>query len=229
MHLEAYVNATLPPKYTIWGLELKDLCLGHYLLMRKYGSNYANDEITNVDIIDLLIGLIICSKTYEQGIDFFNQEPIPFFSFRNFKSFLSYVSFVKMGKCKYIPKINGTAYGVSKRNGGAFYEISKYGRFVVTLSNNNKINLPQSFSLFSKYLEDGRKMPFYWTTRDDEKASGSHWSLSLFNVLVGKLGYSSSDALNIPLSKAFYEYAKYAESEGAIELFENEEEEMVKE
>lgn len=230
MKLDAYVTAALPPKYTIWGLDLKDICLGHYFLMKRFGSNYASDEEAQVDIIDLLIGIIVCSKTFEEGIAFFNQAPIPFFSWRNIKSLFSYFSFVKIKKDGFSLIRNRSAWGISRKHGGAYYEINKYGRFVCKLANKNKINIMTSFRTFQRYLEDGRKMPLYWENHSDPNGNGrakSHWSINVYNVLVSKLNYTPSDAYNLPLSKAFYEYAKYAESEGSIELFSDDEEELL--
>lgn len=71
MKFEQYANATVNPvKYNILGLTLLPLSLGHFLNMRAYGCEYASDTTTEVDVVDLIIGVLICSMTYEQFREF---------------------------------------------------------------------------------------------------------------------------------------------------------------
>ncbi len=75
MKFGEYATATVTPvKYNILGLTLKPLCLGHYLNMRAYGCEYASDTDTEVGIIDLIIGVLVCSMTYEQFKDFVDSD-----------------------------------------------------------------------------------------------------------------------------------------------------------
>lgn len=98
-----------------------------------------------------------------------------------------------------------------------------------------RINKEQNFNLFSKmgmfqkYLEEGTQMPLYWEgDNKSEKESGAHWSQTLFTTAVSELGYTRTQALNVPLVQLFNDFFKYAESNGAIELMREEEEELVK-
>lgn len=186
MKFEAYANSCVPTKWTILGLTLKPLSLGHYILMRRLGCRYSADEDTSVDISDLIIGVLICSMSYEEFISFMDDE-----------------DFEK--------------------------EIRKWGKtFTKQVKKDKTFNLYDKFKLFKDYIIDGTQMPLYWEGENVGKASGSHWSLNVHNVLVGELGFTNSEALNMPLTQAFAHYFRYLETQGTVEIMRNNEEELIK-
>lgn len=91
-------------------------------------------------------------------------------------------------------------------------------------------NLFDKMKLFEIYLKEGTKMPLYWEGEHvSDKKSGAHWSQTLFTTAVSELGYSRSEALNVPLVQLFNDFYKFAESNGAVELMRPDEEDAIKE
>lgn len=69
--LDNYVRAAIPDPYTILGVRLKPFCLGHYFLMQRFDCAFATDaKETEGGILDLLLGVAICSRSYEEFLDF---------------------------------------------------------------------------------------------------------------------------------------------------------------
>jgi hypothetical protein len=76
-----------------------------------------------------------------------------------------------------------------------------------------------SVSLFRQYLKDATQVPLFWIEDENgPKESGGHWVQGVLNVLTGELGYSQSEALNLPLAKAFADCLKASERKGGIRL-----------
>ena len=86
----------------------------------------------------------------------------------------------------------------------------------------NSINVLEHIDQFRLYMRDSIMIPKVWNNKDSEAEtrSGSHWSQNIYTVLVSKLGYSQTEALNIPLSQAFYDFYKYLENEGVVTFME---------
>ena len=76
--------------------------------------------------------------------------------------------------------------------------------------------------MFKTYIEQQSVVPKYWEEQAG-KPSGAHWAQCLEVTLRSKLGWTQHDIDTQPLSKAFADYFKYAESEGAIKLMTPEE------
>lgn len=210
MKFTDYAIACYPDEVNILGLQLKPFCLGHYILMRRFGCNYAAEGESQLDFGDFLLGLVICSMTYEENIQFFNQKYIPFFSWENFKSY-------------------GLGWYISKTMGRAFWEVYCWGRKVKRMSKRDKtFNVYSKIQQFNKYITDGQRMPMYFELNKNNARSNSHWSTSLKITMMGELGYTESQVLNTPLVQLFAEYCRYAESQGAIELMSDYEEELAK-
>ena len=72
---DQYVKSAIPDRYTIFGVTLRPLSLGHILLMKRHGCAFAEDkEKTGVTIMDLLIGVAICCRKYQEFIDWYNDD-----------------------------------------------------------------------------------------------------------------------------------------------------------
>jgi hypothetical protein len=54
---------------------MRPLSLGHLLLMKRHGCAFAEEaKSTNVNIMDLLIGVAICCRKYQEFIDWYNND-----------------------------------------------------------------------------------------------------------------------------------------------------------
>lgn len=76
--------------------------------------------------------------------------------------------------------------------------------------------------LFKDYLDAHNIVPPYWE-ENEGTASGAHWSQCVEVTLRSKVGWSKEEIDSEPLSKAFADYFKYAESEGMIRLMTSQE------
>ena len=67
-----YVDAVLPKKFRICGLELKPFSLGHYLLLEKSGNPFINPTAEETSLSDsiyyLFHALLVCALTFENNI-----------------------------------------------------------------------------------------------------------------------------------------------------------------
>src|SRR6266568_5169620 len=96
---------------------------------------------------------------------------------------------------------------------------------MVTLVNSNKdYSFLEDVYRFQEYMQDSIVVPYFWDLMSgdiDAEKSGAHWTQSVLFILTSKLGYSVTEALNIPLARAIAEHFKYLESEGAITLMQD--------
>lgn len=75
----AYPNAALPQPVQILGLKLKPLSLGHVILMKRHDVAFVAESDAIAGIEDLLMGVLICSMTFdewqkfEESDGFFNE------------------------------------------------------------------------------------------------------------------------------------------------------------
>jgi hypothetical protein len=208
MRFETYAETCIPNRHTVLGLELKDLALGHYLLMRRYDCAYASDTETNVNLTDLILGVLICSMTFEEANEFFNLPPIKFWSVENLKTF-------------------GRAWYLSRSLGTTGYEIRCWSdKYIKQVKRQKYYNILSEAKAFQRYLDEGNQMPIYFPVKESDKPSPAHWSIGLHNFLLTK--YTKSEAMNLSLRRAFMEYCKWAEEQGSIELAQPYEEDMAK-
>jgi len=185
--LTNYTKAMLPEHYTILGVRLKEYSLGHYFLMARFDCGFIDDdENRKGDFTDLLLALAICSRTYEEFIEFIKDE----------KEFNAWTS--------------------------------NWGNEVKKALQKKQINMVAKLLMFKNYMKSGIPKDGdirYWKSEESEdaKQSGAHWSQVIYTTAVSKLGYTSSEALNLPLSRLMWDYFKYIESEGAVELWRDDE------
>ncbi len=78
-------------------------------------------------------------------------------------------------------------------------------------------DLNEKCRLFNDYIVKGSEQPVFFY-ESEGKPSGAHWAEMIKLVLTGELGYTSSEALNLPLSQAFHEFFKNAENKGIVSL-----------
>lgn len=105
----------------------------------------------------------------------------------------------------------------------------KWGKWIVKeIKRNKQYNVIDQSHLFKEYMKTGIVIPKYWEQNTDNSIkSGAHWTQSIFNVLVGHLGYTQSEALNVSVAKAFNDYYKYLETMGVVNLMRDDELELI--
>jgi len=194
----SYFNAALPEPYRILGLALKPLSLGRYRLLKRFECAFVSDGEARAGISDLLLGLVICSMSVDDFL-------------------------------------------ASLDNGTLEKEIRNWGRKVCRwplLSllpfigkhwrKKHVFDFREKCALFQRYLLDGSEMPKYWDQSEGGKESGAHWSQSVEVVLRGELGWSAEEINEAPLTKAFADYFRWAESNGLVQLMTPQEVELIK-
>jgi hypothetical protein len=187
--LDSYVKSLIPEPYIILGIELKPLCLGHIFLMKRFECGFASEDPNYTGgIDDLLLGLSICSRTYEEFIEFI----------RDIDKFQEW----------------SREWGLAIKK-----QIKKEKPF----------DLFSRFQLFKDYLKAGIIIPKYWENEnsDDDRETGTHWTQTVLHVLMSDIGYSQSEALNIPVSRALHEYFRYLEKNGAVTLMTDDDLEII--
>jgi len=70
--MAAYVQAAIPEPYRVLGKRLKPFCLGHQLLLERFGCSFASGGPHG--FADLILGVFICSQTYEQALESLNSR-----------------------------------------------------------------------------------------------------------------------------------------------------------
>lgn len=188
--LDSYVRASVPDVYRVLGLQLKPFCLGHLFLMHRFDCAFASEEGTDAGISDFLLGLAICSRSYEEFIEFIRDE----------KAFEAWTS--SWGK-----------------------QVSK------AIRRDKRFDVIEKMGLFQNYMKDSIRIPKYFEgdNSSETQVSGAHWTQSVLLVLTSELGFTQSEALNMPLSKALADYFKWAEKNGLVTLMSDDELEIVEE
>ncbi len=79
-------------------------------------------------------------------------------------------------------------------------------------------DLKSKAALFQKYLTANSTSPKYWIIREGKEESGGHWAHNVLVTLTGELGFTRSEALNMPLREALMHFYKHAESLGIVRL-----------
>ena len=205
-----YIHAVVPDTYNILGVTLKPYCIGHYLLMMKYNCSVVNYDVNSVhdvasDISDILLALSICSRTYEEFIDYVN-------GYHYERSFFGFGGYTKVYDPSYFTRYN-----------------AKWGKALKKACKNKDFNLLQHIEVFKRYMDDGCAEPsFAYDDNDNGDISGSHWTQNILNVLTSECGYTHSEAINLPLTLAFADFYKFIEKNGGGRLISDKEKEIIK-
>lgn len=77
-------------------------------------------------------------------------------------------------------------------------------------------DIQEKVSLFQRYLEEGSRKPIV-VFENNSTESGAHWAQCVKLALV-ELGYTASQALNLPLGEAFADFYKRAENAGVLRI-----------
>lgn len=195
----SYASISIPEPFTILGLRLKPFCLGHYILLSKYGCSFVNEgEEVEVGMPDLILGLSICSMTYEQGLKY--TKGLEFIQEKN-KGFI----FSREGR---------------KEAKAAIHFTKQWGKQVTkAIKKQDGFNQYAELKAFARYIKEGSKQPnYFFDDEDDGRPRGGHWTQNMLLTLKSELGYSNSEAMNLPLSQVFYDYIKHCENNGTITM-----------
>lgn len=168
MPAAAYSLAAIPEPFQILGLRLKPFCLGHYFLMARFNVAFVSDETVEATIDDLVLGVLICSMTYEQFVSFLESD--------NFQG-----------------------------------EVTEWGR-----KTGVDFDLAAKVGLFNEYMARAFKQPMV-IFEGQPSESGAHWS-QVIKVSLLSMGYSHSEAMNLPLSQAFNDFYRQAENNGLVTI-----------
>lgn len=73
--LNNYVRAILPDPYRILGVKLRPYSLGSYFLMQRFDVAFVSEDSNKEGgVPDLLLAIAICSRTFEEFLEFINDE-----------------------------------------------------------------------------------------------------------------------------------------------------------
>lgn len=70
-----YIRSAAPDTWTILGLELRPLCLGHLILLERIENEFVKSD-GNPGFDDLVSGVWICACTYEEGLWWLNHPTL---------------------------------------------------------------------------------------------------------------------------------------------------------
>lgn len=91
------------------------------------------------------------------------------------------------------------------------HQVKKWGKRI------GVYRFAEKSAMFTAYLQASLREPDYICTQPTDGAEGD-WTHNLKTTLVTRLGYTDTEALDMPLTKALSEYYKLAESEGILRL-----------
>jgi len=74
---ESYYEAALPEPFTILGLRLRPLSMGHLIILNRIGSPFVCDTEKLTGLGDLAVACLICSKTYQEGAALLSDTDLP--------------------------------------------------------------------------------------------------------------------------------------------------------
>lgn len=188
-----YISAVIPEPVTILGLRLRPFCIGHYQILSRFDCSYVSEKETVASREDLIFAVLVCSMSPADFIEWAARDEKP----TGWQRLL--------------------AWCLRKQPKGRLEKaIADWGRKI------GVFDFAEKSAMFQKYLADNSKMPRFWE-EEGGKASGAHWSQSVMLCLTSKLGYTHKEAEELPLSQAFHDFLKHAESEGSVRLMTEEE------
>jgi hypothetical protein len=108
--------------------------------------------------------------------------------------------------------------------------IKKWGKFVNKEVKGNVNYLTEKNKQFIDYINDGIRIPKYWMAQNNESPRKSNRLIEhMITTLQGKLGYTRNEVLNCSLNQALYDYFLYLETNGVLELMNDEELDLLEE
>jgi hypothetical protein len=205
-NLLTYSQACVPEPTTVFGVTLRPFCLGAYLLLRRFNNCFGSDEPraglglegeTPADAVikDLIPAVCICSMTYEEFLRALHEN------------------------IKTIKVLDEKGTLVTHEIPFDRY-MADWGRYIKKGIRAGAIDSIDAYANFKKHIQDSFKVPQFWdeAKQSTGAGSGSNWAETLKYLLVSELGYTESQALNMPLAKAFADNIKFLEARGLVRL-----------
>ena len=199
-----YSSASFPEPFQILGLKLKPLSLGRYRLLRHFEVAFVADHAATAGLIDLLIGVLICSMTCKEFIEF------------------SASTEFRPAIAAWSRRINRLPFLVRWPWLYLIWERSRFGkRWRARYS----FDVFEKIALFQKFITDAAHIPPH--TEENRAGAGggnsSHWSRTIEIALRKELHWSDEEIAETSLNKAMEDYFQLAEMHGAIRLLTPEE------
>jgi hypothetical protein len=217
--LDNYVQAAIQEPFNVLGLELRPLSLGHVFLMRRFDCPFASDDPNQMGgCPDLCLATLICSRTYEGFLEFINNRELQLNHFWElpeviYNKILDTIAKVRKWHLPFflinwfIPMPTYTARW-----------LHKWDKTISKAFKKKKLDAIEQFQRFNEYRQTDIYIPYYTILVQGGSTSGAHWSMNIYQFMTKELGYSKSEALNMPLAQAIVEYYKGLETVGTIQL-----------
>ena len=195
--LNGYLEALLPKTITVLGFSLKPFSLGHLnLIQRLQCATFINGfQKTPESIVkytnDFLTTVLVCAMTFEEAKDAFENDTI-----------------ILQEKIR-----NKDGTFTERFNKASFTDYAaKWNKALIKACKKKDVNILQEMERLKQYIKSAFAGPDSYPIESDHSAgykSGAPWEQSLREFLITK--YSESEAMNLPLALAFWEWAKEAE------------------
>jgi len=203
----ALFNECLPDAFIVLGRQLKPFCLGHYLLLKKFGCAFVQDIEQASTIKDLVLAVWVCSQDYAAAIRKIEADkPIGW-------------------REKLILLILAAARKIRLRDAVGLCKLTQIGYECLLWGlaiGPEKLN--DEAKQFIEYLDYHTATPSYWIKEESMKrSSGAHWAHALQHTLMTEMNYTEAEVLRMPLQIALLHYYRIAEANGLLELMTPEE------
>lgn len=73
----SFFESVVPKPYRVLGQTLRPLSIGHTILLKYFGSNFALDAEKPPGYSDLILSVFICSRTFEQSLVHLQSRLLP--------------------------------------------------------------------------------------------------------------------------------------------------------
>lgn len=202
--LNAYLTALLPDPTRVLAHSLKPFSLGHLNLIERTGcASFINGfQATPESIVqytrDFLACVLICAMTYEEAKEAFEADVITLRHRTN--------------------NADGTYTETYSKASFSDY-VERWIKEVEEGCTSKSINMLLEMSAMQKYVKDAFAGPETYELREDSSKSfksGAPWEQGLRDFLLTK--HSESEAMNMPLALAFWEWNKEAENNRQIAI-----------
>lgn len=190
MNIAAEFSAAIPKPQVILGLRLKPLSLGRYRLLKRFKSPFVEEDEVAMPLNKLVHEFLFALVICGLSCEEF--------------------------RCLYETEGNRKMpWSNSLKN-----ECARLGKQIRRCARKEKaFNIFAKIEAFKRFLAEATTMPWHALPRQGAaQVSVSHWSHAIEMVLRSRLGWTAEEVDEEPLSKAFVDFYKLMESDGAVTL-----------
>lgn len=196
----------LSEPYTILRLDLRPLSIGRYRRLAFHRVAFVAQGEAKATLGDLLLGVIICSRTCEEFDELANK---PHLLEKLIQKWFRKVSPLSWLACpSRLPKI-----------GKYWYRFIRDTKHEKMWRKKRCFDFIESSRIFHRYIRESQEMPRIYSKASSDKTSHAHWVDSVELVLRKELNWTSKEINEAPLSKALADWVSWAESQGLIEIY----------